>query len=187
MLIYTPFLRDLIPTDRKCELGPGTPNEVMRSKLAALTVANLFSGHRIVDGDAARCCLSGLWLLHDFLDESHSLSQEIDTIDGSYWHGIMHRREPDYGNSKYWFQRVGEHPIFPQLLQETQGVMAWDAATDEIAKRIETAKFWDPNRFVDWCQQIAWGTAKDLTLAEFAAATEWRLLFAHCYERAIAK
>ena len=45
----------------------------------------------------AACCLCGLWLLHDFLDESHSLSQEITTDTGSYWHGIMHRREPDYG------------------------------------------------------------------------------------------
>ena len=185
MLIYTPFLQTLIPTGRRCELGPGTPNELMRSKLTALTVGELFEGHRIVDGDAARCCLSGLWLLHDFLDESHSLSQEIDTIDGSYWHGIMHRREPDYGNSKYWFRRVGDHPIFPQLREETRGVMAWDPAADEIAKRIETGKFWDPYRFVDWCQQIACGTAKDVGLAEYAATREWHLLFAHCYERAV--
>ena len=52
----------------------------------------------------AACCLAGVWLLHDYLDESHTISQRIDTPSGSFWHGIMHRREGDFSNAKYWFR-----------------------------------------------------------------------------------
>src|SRR5690606_38969416 len=45
---------------------------------------------------------AGLWLYIDELDRSHVVSQTIDDATGSYWHGIMHRREGDFGNSHYW-------------------------------------------------------------------------------------
>ncbi|MBI5092167.1 MAG: hypothetical protein HZB26_06930 [Candidatus Hydrogenedentes bacterium] len=53
---------------------------------------------------------AALWLYVDDLARSHKVSQGIETPTGSYWHGIMHRREGDFGNSHYWFHRVGAHP-----------------------------------------------------------------------------
>ena len=44
---------------------------------------------------------SGLWLYVDELDRSHRISQQIPDATGSFWHGIMHRREGDFGNSHY--------------------------------------------------------------------------------------
>ncbi len=55
--------------------------------------------------------VAGLWLYVDELDESHKVSQQLDDETGSYWHGIMHRREGDFSNSHYWFGRAGEHPV----------------------------------------------------------------------------
>lgn len=53
---------------------------------------------------------AALWLYVDELDRSHTISQGIEDATGSYWHGIMHRREGDFSNSHYWFRRVGKHP-----------------------------------------------------------------------------
>src|SRR4028119_687385 len=62
------------------------------------------------------CCRAGLLLLNDDLHASHEISQHIETPTGSYWHAIMHRREGDAFNSKYWWKRVGEHPAFIRVL-----------------------------------------------------------------------
>lgn len=185
---YGPVFDDLIPPDRICELGPGQPNEALRPKFRLFCIATAFNHLTCVEDDvAAWCCVSAVWLLHDFLHESHEISQQIETPDGSYWHAIMHRREPDYGNSKYWFRRVGNHPIFPQLLTRAQELIAAEGAHDAIAREIASSKQWDPYRFVDWCEELARGKAKQRKLAEQIAQEEWRLLFADCYARAIGK
>jgi hypothetical protein len=54
---------------------------------------------------------AGLWLYVDDLERSHTVSQGIETQTGSYWHGIMHRREGDFGNSRYWHNRAAGHPL----------------------------------------------------------------------------
>jgi hypothetical protein len=62
--------------------------------------------------------LAGLWLLAGELDRSHTLSQSIETAVGAYWHGIMHRREGDFWNSKYWFRRVCRQPVLAELAEQ---------------------------------------------------------------------
>src|SRR5437763_1193147 len=95
---YGPLVAELLAGDRLPELGPGLPNRAAEAALESLTVENAFAGQTVHDVEMANCCLSALWLHHDFLDQSHGLSQEIETVEGSFWHGIMHRREPDAGN-----------------------------------------------------------------------------------------
>lgn len=58
---------------------------------------------------------SALWLYIDELDRSHTISQGIEDSTGSFWHGIMHRREGDFSNSHYWFNKVGDHPAIVQV------------------------------------------------------------------------
>jgi hypothetical protein len=169
-------------SDHCPSLGPGTPNEALRPQLEALKVENAFSGKRVVDHDAARCCLSAMWLWHDFLDESHTISQEIETVEGSYWHGIMHRREPDYGNAKYWFRRVPRHPIYEPLAKTL--IFAGGELTGP-AKYLTEIEIWDPFKFVDLCEAIARDHADHEELARAIARSEWELLFDHCYRKAV--
>ncbi len=58
---------------------------------------------------------SALYLHFGFWKEAHEEVDDLSTQDACYWHAIVHRREPDPGNSGYWFRQVGEHPIFPAL------------------------------------------------------------------------
>ena len=76
-----------------------------------------------VEGESALIQSAAL-LWHDHLDESHNFSQEICSADGSFLHGIMHRREPDYSNAKYWFNRVGSHPAYPEILERVTPLVA---------------------------------------------------------------
>jgi len=78
--------------------GPTVAGLLTPERLAPLDPDRLLVPHAVRDRDMARACLAGLWLSHDFLDESHTISQEIATPTGSYWHGLMHRREPDASN-----------------------------------------------------------------------------------------
>ena len=57
----------------------------------------------------------GLWLYVDDFARGHDFIQDSMDPANSYWHGIMHRREGDFSNSKYWFNRAKNHPLFVEL------------------------------------------------------------------------
>jgi hypothetical protein len=58
---------------------------------------------------------AALWLLAGELDRSHAVSQNIKSAEGAFWHGIMHRREGDFWNSKYWFRQCPRHAVHREL------------------------------------------------------------------------
>lgn len=180
--LYGPHVAALLVPGRVCPLGPGKPNRAARETLAALTVADLAPGRPVRVDDMARSCLAGLWLLHDFLDESHRISQEIETTTGSYWHGIVHRREGDFDNAKYWFRRVGRHKVFEPLAAAARDLA--QASTAPIAKTFARGA-WDPFRFVDQCQAARNGS-DDETLLRQTTQQEWQILFDFCYRYAFA-
>lgn len=93
-----------------------------------------------------------LW--HDHLDATHRIVQEIDECDGSFLHAMMHRREGDYWNSKYWFRRAGKHPITDDLSIQAGSVLQPLGRPDLLKTLLPNGK-WDPAGFVDQCQQAA--------------------------------
>ena len=182
---YGPACEELLSELSPCPLAAGQPHRDRRPQLADLSIDSVAAGRTVVDRDMASCCLSGLWLVHNFLDESHTISQQIHTTSGSYWHGIMHRRETDFSNSKYWFRRVGQHPIFADL-----GIAARDsvaaAPTHGLAENLQVGGDWDAFHFVDTCQAALRMGGASQRLCEEIAQSEWQLLFDYCYRHAFA-
>jgi hypothetical protein len=178
----SPLLRDLVLPERLPSLGPGTPDLDAQGRLQALHRDSAFAPYPVRDRDMAQCCLAGVWLLHNYLDESHRISQEIQTSSGSYWHGLMHRREPDFGNSKYWFRQVGNHPVFEPLHVEAARLAA--GAPREAGFLAHQAR-WDPFAFVDLCQRCYHQDDACHELCRQVQRSEWQLLFQHCYRHAV--
>lgn len=131
---------------------------------------------------------AGLLQIHDDLEGSHELSQSVQGHrSGDYWHGIMHRREPDFGNSKYWFRRTGEHPVFEPLSIRAAEILDASAAADAGVwqRRLGCPQGWDPFAFVDFCQHCRSGTDSALTRAtEEIQYIEMLLLLKQCFQDA---
>jgi hypothetical protein len=115
---------------------------------------------------------AGVRQLHDDLDGSHQCAQSIEGAGrhhGDYWHAVMHRREPDYGNSQYWFRRVGRHPVFVPLAEEAHAVAAQfssDRFTAWLPKLV-SGGMWNPLAGVDCVAEAA-----DSSEAAFRRAVE---------------
>jgi hypothetical protein len=143
----------LLSTPELPELGPGPrpgiqPVAFLNQNLqAAFAKSKLPAGHQQL--------IKALVLLwHDHQDAAHVIAQEVETMDGSFIHGIVHRREPDYGNAKYWFRRVGEHPAFPGISGRATALFEGSALTS-VQRHVVRNGQWDALGFVDACEQGA--------------------------------
>lgn len=139
---------------------PGLGDGPQDARLAEM----LRSGHPFanpVSDHADAACRAGLWLLAGDLEASHRISQSDDSAEGSFWHGIMHRREGDFDNAKYWFRRVGAHIAAERAVSHT------DANNGDVFS------------FVEKCRDLAssGGDSKPLEIAQWR---EWQSLMAFC-------
>ena len=105
-----------------------------RQRLSSLGSADLLV-RPAVRADVVDALLAGLWLWHDWLDESHALSQSISSSTGSFWHAIMHRREGDFSNGKYWYAKCGGHPAHGRFLTLAADLLA-NPVNADIGRRL---------------------------------------------------
>jgi hypothetical protein len=134
----------------------------------------------------AGCCVSAVWLLHDFLDEAHTICQDIPTTNGSYWHAIMHRREGDFGNAKYWLRRVGTHEAL-SLLGPRAAELARPRGHTLASEMLSPSGAFDPFAFVDLVEKKITRSQQpdDVELCLDIQQAEWEILFDWCYLGAV--
>ena len=117
---------------------------------------------------------SGLYLYCGCWDDAHSAADSIDRPDGYFWHGIVHRQEPDPGNAAYWFRKTGVHPVFARLGEEA----------GQCGYRIEptaSGRAWDPFAFIEYCESARQRPgSKEEQVAMKVQLIEWQLLFDYC-------
>jgi hypothetical protein len=160
-------------------------NATARDLLSGVQPSDLISGS-VARGDEAKSMLSGLWLYFDWLDESHRISQSIETPTGSFWHAIMHRREGDFSNSKYWYARCGGHPSMQTLAAQAPRLINTLPADKSLLRVIATG--WNPNALVDLVEQVHESPNDPRHAAALALQRlEWQILFDDCTRRAAGK
>jgi hypothetical protein len=129
--------------------------------------------------------LAGLWLWHDFLDKSHAISQSLDNPTGNLWHAIMHRREGDFSNAKYWYARCAAHPALQTLTVQASAYLNPMPADKSLLKI--TAGGWSGPALVDLVESVhRHPTDPRHKVAVELQRLEWRVLFDHCTRAAAA-
>jgi hypothetical protein len=78
-----------------------------------------------------------LHLLNDDLNAAHQIVQEAGSPDANYLHALVHRREGDFSNARYWLRTLSTHRV-------------WDAMRREFPE-------WEPLKFLVWCESCAEG------------------------------
>lgn len=145
----------------------GRSSEQARNILNTFPPSQLFPAAK--DADAS---LAGLWLYFSLFEEAHDIVSRSQTQECELWHAILHRQEPDAGNSAYWFRKAGAHPFFHDLAQQAS----------QILKRLPKAEFrtgkWDPFAFIAFCERARAqpGSDQEQAALEIQRA-EWQLLF----------
>lgn len=151
----------------------GCSSEEARAELKKTTPASLFPG--AADPDAAA---AGLWLYFSCFEEAHQLASSCTTRECELWHAILHRQEPDSGNSAYWFRKAGPHPVFSKIAHAAARIVA---AHREAEFRVGK---WDPFAFIAFCERARRqpGTEQERAALEIQRA-EWQILFDYCARR----
>lgn len=113
-----------------------------------LLSAELFGAKR---GPMVDCCRAGILLWNDDLKAAHPLVQELPDDTAAFWHAVLHRREGDYSNARYWWNRVGEHPAFEPIFDSVLHRVPEFSLLDEV----RASGRWLPLEFNAACQKWA--------------------------------
>ncbi len=134
------------------ELGAGPRRHVLpRRDVEART--DLFATEHELSPDAALRLKATALLYHDHHDAAHDIVQDLADVEAAIIHAILHRREPDYWNAKYWFRRFDAHPVYLALGRRLPA-LARNPEQTELVRQLTLPGAFEPFAFVDLCESV---------------------------------
>jgi hypothetical protein len=167
LLLNPDLLRKLIPTE---PLGWDLP-----AKIRDAGDETISGGREIADAKMFALVRGALLCAADALDAAHRVFQDDPSDLGSYWHGVMHRREGDFDNARYWFRRAGRLPVFDKMHEAAVHVSA------TMAKQIT----WDAYLLTGMCEQAKFGDTATVAECVRLQRVEFEQLFAYCWRKSL--
>jgi len=167
-------LNALLNTPVPAELGPARRAGTISEAELAVALEAIFARTKLpVQPRELIRALLLLW--HDHLDASHTISQGIENSDGSCVHAVMHRREPDAWNAKYWWRRAGAQPAFPEIARRVTELLN-STGQRPLLKTLVPFGAWDACAYVDMCEaakdESLIGTLREVQLVEVETLLE---------------
>ena len=136
--------------------------------------ADIADGKPVLDAGMFALVRGGLFYLYDDLAASHRIFQEVSTDTGAYWHGMVHRREGDFDNARYWFRRAGTLPFFGEVHR----------AAGSCSSVVAAQSGWDPYLFTGLCEQERFGANENLGELIKLQRIEFEVLFDYAWRKA---
>lgn len=95
-----------------------------------------------------------LWLRIGVIDIPHNIVQNGTTPLASYLHGVVHRMEADYWNSKYWFRQVRDSPLLQSLSNSVERRLKEESLLSMAnSLKIVQGNVFFPGEFVSACEE----------------------------------
>ena len=98
--------------------------------------------------------LATAFLFNDHHDAAHDLIEDLKCPEGCLIHALLHRREPDYWNARYWLRRNPNNPIYRHLTSYLK-TQPMGAAETIVFQRLTFSGVVDPIALVDECETYA--------------------------------
>jgi len=99
-----------------------------------------------------------LYLYFDCFEEAHNVANDHEgSWQGNWIHAIVHRREPDAGNSRYWYARVSPPAgIYQAVGQEALRALGPKPpeGLEKLADKLKKSGTWVPEVFVEVCDRF---------------------------------
>jgi len=175
MKSYSEFIDRVLREPKLLEkLMPAEPLEwELPGRIREADDATLSGGKSITVPTAFSLVRGGLLYAVDAIDAAHRIFQDAPSDLGSYWHGMVHRREGDFDNARYWFRRVG-----------TLGCSATlHRAASEVSADVARQSGWGPYLFTGQCEQARFGAVELIPDLVKIQQIEFETLFDYCWRQ----
>ena len=178
MSLYPDFIQRLLLHERTLdEPLPTEPTDyTLVIRIREADAAAILGGADPLPDAPLPLLRAGLFYYHNAIEDSHREAARAEGDLAAYWHGMVHRREGDFDNARYWMRRAGEQPIF----QELHGRAA------EGAPNMGRQSNWDPFLFVNLCEQYKYGAHEYRKEIGTLQRVEFAVMFDYVWRRCVA-